>query len=176
MAIDGCTDEEVWEFFLHNKGGENIELPFDVDYIDSDSNNVLMIATLCWNLKWVNLLLKSDFNPNTKDNDGNNALIALAINKDDNVIYPYSEKDIYINIRMIDLLLTHGLDINSQNNNGTTALIGYVGLGEPTIIKYLLNKGSNKNLRDKKGMTALDYLLQLKEYLDNFREIFKLLA
>lgn len=59
-----------------------------------------------------------------------------------------------------ELLLKKGLDVNSQCDDGTTMLME-VGLDE---VKYLISKGADVNIRNKRGETALTKALNDKNY------------
>ncbi len=81
---------------------------------------------------------------------------------------------------MLSPLIHHGVDINLADNEGTTALDMAIMIIHPALVEYLLMKGANPNLIDKKPESLLDELyfdlseeeLKLKQLKkDEFAEI-----
>ena len=68
----------------------------------------------------------------------------------------------------MELLLRHGAKINARANDGATALIVAVNVGKPEMVKILIDKGADVNLRaepikipkspGKKLSSALDFV------------------
>ena len=68
----------------------------------------------------------------------------------------------------IELLLRHGAKINARANDGATALILAANMGKPEMVKFLIDKGADVNLRaepikipkspGKKLSSALDFV------------------
>ena len=84
--------------------------------------------------------IKSGYDLNKQDNDGDTALIDAA----------------YLNnIEIVKLLLEYGADVNKQNIIGYTALISGVVNNNIEIVKLLLNAGADLNKQDNLGCTAL---------------------
>jgi ankyrin repeat protein len=54
------------------------------------------------------------------------------------------------------MLLEGGADINAQNSQGCTPLHWVSGAGSVPIVKFLLDKGTNINIVDNSGRTAID--------------------
>ncbi len=59
----------------------------------------------------------------------------------------------------IDLLLDHGADIEAVAE-GETPFLGAVKVSHFDSAQKLLERGANPNFKDKKGMTALHYMLK----------------
>ena len=55
------------------------------------------------------------------------------------------------------LLDEHRARIDAPSPNGTTPLMMAAGYGSPEAVRYLLSRGANAQLRNQKGMTALDF-------------------
>jgi ankyrin repeat protein len=64
-------------------------------------------------------------------------------------------------IAAIELLLEQGLSINGIDANGRTALHGAALQGYDDVIKYLVSKGADLNVKDKGGFTPVDTALGL---------------
>lgn len=81
-----------------------------------------------------------------------------------NALIPAAEKGHLENVK---ILLEDGkADIDHQNNFGYTALIEAVALTDGSelyqkIVQELLNYNANKELRDNRGKTALDYAKEM---------------
>jgi ankyrin repeat protein len=69
------------------------------------------------------------------------------------------------------LLLKHGANITAANGNGNTALTFAAIFGHKEIIKLLLDKGADPQLKDGAGKSPIDYALEKKNY-----EAFDLMA
>jgi hypothetical protein len=71
----------------------------------------------------------------------------------------------------IERMLDEGkFDLNYQSDNGWTALISAASYGNAEGVKALLAKGAKAELKDGRGMTAMDYAVKIKD-----KEIIKLL-
>ncbi|HOT74737.1 MAG TPA: ankyrin repeat domain-containing protein [Candidatus Wallbacteria bacterium] len=71
----------------------------------------------------------------------------------------------------VDRMIDEGkFDLNYQGDNGWTALIAAASYGNAEAVKALLARGVNTNLKDGRGMTALDYAVKIKS-----KEVIKLL-
>jgi len=89
-------------------------------------------------------LLKSGVNVNERTRSKSYALNAAAVENE---------------IDVIRILLDHGADPNVQNNQGDTPLIcatKYAG-GKAETVELLVKAGTNQDVRDNEGKTALDY-------------------
>lgn len=93
----------------------------------------------------IDYLIKKGLDPNQKDADGNNALIAAAGGKDIN------------NIKSILPLIK---DINAVNAKGESALTEAVKTGTVEAITLLLDNKANINIKDAKGYDLAYHLIQ----------------
>jgi ankyrin repeat protein len=105
----------------------------------------------------IGLLLRTGLNPNDKSSFGD---------------YPISAALNYRNFGAVKMFVEHGADVNVQPTTptmewftGFTPLIFAALSDDKASFYYLLDHGSNTNLKTKKGYTAL-MLLQQSEYDD----------
>lgn len=82
----------------------------------------------------------------------------------------------YDNVEMINYLIEQGKDVNkTTRKSGFTALMGAACYGRVDIVKILLEHGADKNVRDLKGFSAIDFarkmskktILNLLDYDEN---------
>ena len=60
---------------------------------------------------------------------------------------------------MMETLIAAGANINAQDVNGQTALMFEVRrFTRPELVAFMLKAGARTDLRDSKGLTALDHL------------------
>jgi len=59
-------------------------------------------------------------------------------------------------LEAVKLCASLGLDVNAVTDKGETALHGAAHRGADSIAKFLIEKGANPNVRNKKGFTPLD--------------------
>jgi len=85
-------------------------------------------------------IVKSGFDINTKDKDGNNALFyAVEAN----------------NSEVIKSLVKHGININEKNNNGNTPLMIAGTLNKELALNTLLESGADTEIQHITGQTVL---------------------
>ena len=68
-------------------------------------------------------------------------------------------------------LVDNGADINKADNKGCTALMRAAYIGIPELVKYLLEKGADKTMKDYDGNLAIHYVR--KECLSDLKDILK---
>lgn len=56
-----------------------------------------------------------------------------------------------------DTMIEAGVDVNVPNDQGLTPLMAAAANGDATLVRDLLTHGADRNARDKKGRTALDF-------------------
>lgn len=90
-----------------------------------------------------------------KDASGNTALIGVCFKG---------------NLTLAELLIKNGANVNAINNNGTSPLIFAAMYNQEGIVKFLLDKHADKELKDHAGKTAYDHALE-----KDFRNIAEML-
>jgi len=60
---------------------------------------------------------------------------------------------------MVELLVTQGLSVNATDRLNRTPLMDAAEIGNEKIVKYLIEKEADPNLKDKEGHSALSYCL-----------------
>lgn len=106
--------------------------------------DALYLAAGSGDSQQVAALLDSGVSVNARSSDGSYALNNAAVEN---------------HIGILSLLLDRGADPNVQNSQGDTPLIcatKYAGGREETV-KILIEAGTNLEIRDQEGKTALDY-------------------
>ena len=88
------------------------------------------------------VLLAQNIDINAKDGSGNTALMGVCFK---------GAKE------YADILILAGANLDDTNMNGTTALAFSATYNKMDMVKYLLDKGANKLIKDKEGNTALDH-------------------
>ena len=58
------------------------------------------------------------------------------------------------------MLIDHGSDLNLQHGNGGTALMFAVMFGRNILDETLLKHGADKDIRDRRGLKAIDLAVQ----------------
>lgn len=158
--------------FLHERGEVNFN-----HFIEGADPYVgvsfLNIASFMSNVDAVNFLLEKSISTNIKDQDLASALFS-ACNLS-NVSQNERKEDEFV--RIIELLLNHGADINYRDWSGMTPLHTVVFAAGRTrdgkqygvkTIKFLLDRGADKTIKDTMRFTALDRAKGLgKEHLAN---------
>lgn len=133
---------------------------------------VLLEAVKDRNLEVVKFILEKKLEPiDTKDNDGNTALI-IASDKND-YYKKDSVKEGLENLEIVKELLKNGANVNEKDNFGYTALMLASKYGHIELIKEMLKNGGDVNAKSAVGNTALILASQygrielLKELLKN---------
>lgn len=127
--------------------------------------NVIVSPLICAakddNTKIVEVLLKHGADSNSIDIDGETALMSAVRQR---------------NFTMTKMLIKSGADINAQDNNGDSVL-EYASNGSCSgdgekIVKYLLQNGANRGIRNNQGKTPLDNLKEAKNgYCDRIKDV-----
>jgi ankyrin repeat protein len=138
----------------------------DVNAKNINGNTALKLAVQNEQVVLVEFLLNKGVRVNDKNSDGETALFPAAT---------------LGNLKIAKLLINKKININARAKDGTTALIGAVfgeymrtvtakagstALGKPgagiPMIKFLISKGANVNIKDNSGNTALKMATQFK--------------
>ena len=70
----------------------------------------------------------------------------------------------YNNIAMVKYLIEQGKDVNkTTRKSGFTALMGAACYGRVEIAQLLLEHGADKNAKDSKGFTAIDFARKMNK-------------
>lgn len=107
----------------------------------------LICAAESNNVKVVEILLKHGANVNGKGVDGKTALMGAVYRR---------------NFSMAEMLIKSGANVNAQDYNGDSVL-EYASNGSCSsdgekMVKYLLQNGANRDIRNNQGKTPLDNL------------------
>lgn len=149
-----------------------------VDVKDKFNNIPLHYAIFFKNIKAIDMLLQSNSNTNTLDEDGNNSLHLAIYTKNYDICKKIINSDVNINAKtiigesalhiacnfqfenIVKLLVDVGIDVNIQDyNNEITALSYAVNLNNRNITKYLLLNKANPNIQDFMGNNAIHYAI-----------------
>jgi uncharacterized protein len=162
-----------WTPLMHaaRKGGVELtrllaEKGADVNARSRGDESALLVALTEGHVEVASLLMGLGANVNARDADGTTVLIWAVLKG---------------NFETVELLLIKGAEVNARNSVGITALIAAAGLSgmekrlqesnpgfqdtqgkfpnagkaKPAIVKLLLDKGANANVRADNGFTAL---------------------
>lgn len=103
-------------------------------------NLALFNATTNSKVEIVELLLKKGANPNAKNKNGATPLSTVEAKDRD----------------LMEIYLNAGADINALDDNEKTLLMHASFRDDVELVKYLLSKGANPNVKGIRGMTAID--------------------
>ena len=79
----------------------------------------------------------------------------LNVQRTDDKVSPLSLAADWNNYMAVDILLKHGADVGRINISKTVELHGCLGAGSLSVSRLLIDSGSDINLRNSKGQTAL---------------------
>ncbi|XP_068129763.1 uncharacterized protein [Hyperolius riggenbachi] len=126
------------------KGGENIELLFDIVCRNGEKKTYL---------ETVDFLLSTGIALNICDNKGNSVLHFAAL---------YAE-----NYEILKLLLSHGADVNLQNCDSITPLFNAVFTSNFHGASLLIDSGANLKHQDNEGLTAFDHIKNIDDWIES---------
>jgi len=150
--IVACSMEGTFEIveLLIAKGA-------DVNIIASYDGRTALMWAAQTSQKYVELLLEKDAEVNVKGVDGMTAFIQSIFG-----ILSGS-----VTTAVCDLLLEKGADVNAQltgaDATGWTAIMFAASNEKPELVKYLISKGADVNLKAKDGTTALSLAIKNKD-------------
>jgi ankyrin repeat protein len=104
----------------------------------------------------IKMLLDKGANPKAATRNGVNAIMMaanVAAREEDMTGRNKTQKDA---IETITLLLAAGTDVNGADNQGRTAAHGAALWGLTDVVKFLHANGAKLDVKDKRGLTALD--------------------
>ncbi|MBA8666888.1 ankyrin repeat domain-containing protein [Holosporaceae bacterium 'Namur'] len=139
----------------------------DLNIRSNDGKTVAHLAAIANNIKAFELLIDYGVDPNIHDNQGNSpyyystqftdefAYIAVKQYKNMNkALIDFTKNG---SIAAVKQTLRLGADTNYKDADGNTALIIAVQKNNVKLAGYLLSKDSNPLLRNKIGLSAIDY-------------------
>lgn len=133
----------------------------DTEKTASEDRTMLMRAVENMNTTLIETLLQQEADVTAEDDNGNTALqyVANAVPEKSSEV----DKKLVAEIKdVIEKLLAKGLDINKQNGNGETVMI-LLAKRNPlyynALSEYLLEKGSNTEIKDQYSKRAEDYIV-----------------
>ena len=132
---------DVLKYLLENGGDPNAR--------DSYGRTLLMNSANNGNVKLVNLILSFGADPNAKDAQGKNALMSV-------------DGEDFLSI--LHILRDWGANIDDKDNYGLNAAMKFVKSLTPLTLDFCLERGSNPNLKDRRGNTALMHLAWWTQY------------
>ena len=110
----------------------------DIQQRDSDGWTALMLAAVKNDRVGLKKLIAKGADVNTTDKHGSTPLMHAS------------------DLQVLDTLLINKADINAKDDFGETALMSAAGFDNSEKVKFLLEKGADKSLKNKKGKTAAD--------------------
>jgi 26S proteasome non-ATPase regulatory subunit 10 len=150
----------------------------DINVQDEDGNTSLILAVKANKVEIVELLLRSNCDPNMKNKqDGSALMIAISQCSTTMVTTLLASKKTDVNIRgyhghsplhgaasnsgigttsTVELLIRCHAIIDAVNDAGRTPLMQAASFGNAETLSLLIANHANASLRDSKGMTALD--------------------
>jgi len=114
----------------------------DVNDATRSGRTPLFVHTQMNRYAAVMALLNSKANPNLQAKDGSTAVYTAAREG---------------RLRILKLLIKHGGKTNVILRNGKNPLMAAAVNGHKKTVLYLLSKGINPSMRDKKGLSSIDY-------------------
>lgn len=160
--LGAAADENIKALHLLSKTGVDLNGRDD----DGEGKTALMLATEFRHTKFVEALIQSGVDVNTRDNQGKTALILAARFRNSvEAKRKMKEKETSSQEALVLTLSNADADLNAKDNEGKNPLIHAVEFGPPEVVKQLIKLGANINEKDYQGMTALTYAKNLNNLL-----------
>jgi ankyrin repeat protein len=174
LALD-FNDISIITYFIKYKVNLNIE--------DNNGLTPLIVSSAIYNQKDIcKLLIKNGADINKKAKNGFTSLMLAAQNNFPEMVWLLLDNGASIdidrpqggtalgfaadkgNLDVVKILLDHGANINFKDSaGGYTPLMIAVFMKRYETVKYLLEKGADRNIKAKDGNTAIDFARQLKD-------------
>lgn len=119
-----------------------IEMGADVNARSIDGKSPLHVAVNQKDYESIQDLIEYRADPNTRDNKGRTPLFYAAARGD---------------TVSGQLLFDHGAIVDVQLDTGDTPLMFAAAYGKTSFVKFLLKRGADKTIKDKRDCLALDY-------------------
>lgn len=142
----------MYSIYYNNKDILNVLIlkKDDIDIQDEQGNTALMIAFINFKIDMAKVLILNGADTMTKRNNEGNTAFMLAVRIVDNE-------------NIFDVLLEKSKQIiDFQNEDGQTLLMAAVEINKMTLVKAIIKRGANLNLRDNDGRTALYIAIMTK--------------
>lgn len=120
-----------------------LSLELDINARDSLGTPLLNIATRAENIEIVEKLLEKSVSISEKSQDRGYTALMDAVWKS--------------SLPLVKLLIEAGSDVNHIADDGQSILVLATGIDNYDICECLINAGANCHVKDKMGMSALDY-------------------
>lgn len=117
------------------------------------NNTNLMSAAFEGKLHILEILLPKVNNINFQNKDGLTALMYASGGHCNSPNYSWRREDFR---KILHLLIKRGVNLNLRNKEGRTAMMEAAFWGHSDLVKILLEAGTDKTIKDKQGLTALD--------------------
>ena len=165
-ADDHASSMEVVQMLLDKGANVNAALRAALPYrtkLDRGGDGVLgagttplLRAAKAGDTPVIKMLLDKGANPKAATRNGVNAIMMAAnvgTREEDMTGRNKTQKDA---IETITLLVKAGTDVNGADTQGRTAAHGAAMWGHTDVIKFLAANGAKLDVKDKRGLTALD--------------------
>ena len=159
---DRTTSMDIIHALLDHKANVNAQLtaPAPIEKHAQDMGDKTMgagttsftRAARSADVELMHLLLDKGADPKLVGKDNQTALmVAAGVAWTDHIRGTEAEA-----LEAVKLCVSLGLDVDTATEKGETALHGAAHRGADSIAKYLVEKGANLNVRNKRGLTPLD--------------------
>lgn len=139
----------------------------DVNAKSDAGKTPLMNAAARFYYDEVKILLNAGADVRARDKNGSNALMLTAFSvflRDEFGAHGNGEIRWAGAAGIINDLIDAGTSVNARNEDGETALILAVKKGNTHFAEALLAKGADRDIKNKKGRAAKDYIAALPKY------------
>lgn len=152
LRLRNSIGETLLHYFAVEREIETVRILLDkgaeIDAIDTGRRTPLMEASMLGYPEIVRLLLDHGADPNLQT-QGETALRNAVLSQ----MY-----------EVADVLISAGADVNQRDARGESILFEAVRMEDMEMIRYLLEKGSNKEIKNIEKDTVLDIALENENY------------
>lgn len=145
-------------------------------------DELLNLASRYGQVEVMDVLLESGASVEAKDKLGRTAVLSAVQSRNTEAVSVLVTKGADVNARdaqqgtalqraagsfgtkeMVAVLISAGADVNAADKNGQTPLMWAARWGDAPRVKDLINAGAKPDMRDSKGLSALDYALNRRD-------------